>query len=186
MPQSQSIYYLTGMRGRLSEGLGKSLSDRGLVVSGRELHGDFRRLTFQEQVDAVAHDLATDHWTPHSRVVANSFGAYLFLHAQAQLTPYMGKVLLLSPIVGAFSNDQSMMGFIPPRSSKLSELAESRQYPTPVACEVHVGSEDWQSDPNAVKRLGELLGLFVTVVAGAGHALPQSYVTEVVDSWLTR
>jgi hypothetical protein len=137
-------------------------------------------------VDAIAHDLTTDHWTPHSRVIANSFGAYLFLHAQAQLPPYLGKVLLLSPIIGAFSNDGSMMGFIPPRSNKLSELAESLQYPTPLACEVHVGTEDWQSDPNAVQRLGKVLGISVTLVTGAGHALPQPYVKKVVDQWLAR
>jgi hypothetical protein len=47
-----------------------------------------------------------------------------------------------------------------------------------------VGSEDWQSSPNAVLRLGKLLGLEVSVVDGAGHSLPKTYVSKVVDEWL--
>ena len=154
MQKPQSIYYLTGMGGQLATGLGEELSRRGLVVCGRELSGDFRRLSFQERVDIVADDLKTDHWHEFSRIVANSFGAYLFLHAQAQMSPYIGKALPLSPIVGEFGDEQSMKGFIPPRSGRLRELAQSGQYPTPTTCEIHVGSEDWQSNPSAVIELG--------------------------------
>jgi uncharacterized protein len=37
-------------------------------------------------------------------VVCNSFGAYLFLRAQAGMSPFPGHLLLLSPIVGNFVN----------------------------------------------------------------------------------
>jgi hypothetical protein len=184
MQQHKSIYYLTGMGGRLSEGLGGALTSRGLTVYGRELNGEFQRLGFQEQVDAIAYDLTADHWDEHSRVIANSFGAYLFLHAQAQIPPYIGMILLLSPIVGEFNDDQSMRGFIPPRSTRLRELAESGLYPTPSRCEIHVGSRDWQSSPNAVSRFAKLLGVEISVVDGAGHSLPKTYVSKVVDEWL--
>lgn len=182
----KAVYYLTGMRGSLSEGLGQSLADRGLVVTGRELRGDFRRLRFQEQVDAVADDLRHHHWSSDGRVIANSFGAYLFLHAQAQLPPYVGRVLLLSPIVGAFSNDEAVMGFIPPRAGKLHELAEAGSFPGPTSCEIHVGTEDWQSRPQDVQRLAKSLGLRVNLVEGAGHALPREYVQAVLDQWLNQ
>lgn len=185
MQQPQSIYYLTGMGGQLTTGLGEELARRGLEVSGRELSGEFRQLGFQERIDIVAGDLQTHHWSERSRVVANSFGAYIFLHAQAQMTPYAGKVLLLSPIVGEFGNEQTKKGFIPPRSGRLSELAEAGNYPTPTRCEIHVGSDDWQSNPSAVLELGELLGLKVTVAKDAGHNLPKAYVREVLDVWLS-
>ena len=184
MQQPQSIYYLTGMGGQLATGLGEELTRRGLEVSGRELSGGFRQLGFQERIDIVAGDLQTHHWSERSRVVANSFGAYIFLHAQAQMTPYVGKVLLLSPIVGEFGNEQITKGFIPPRSGRLSELAEAGKYPTPTRCEIHVGSEDWQSNPSAILQLGNLLGLKVSVVDGAGHNLPKAYVREVLNTWL--
>jgi hypothetical protein len=184
MPAQQTIYYLTGMRGRLAEGLGGELSRRGLQVSGRELSGDFRRLTFQEQIDAVVQDLVSDHWREDASVVANSFGAYLFLHAQAQLPRYTGKVLLLSPKVGEFANEETMMGFIPPRSQRLAELIGSGQFNSPQHCEIHVGAKDWQSNPNAVSRLGDAIGASVFVVDDAGHSLPKSYVQATVDRWL--
>jgi hypothetical protein len=185
MQQPQSIYYLTGMGGQLATGLGEELTRRGLDVSGRELSGEFRQLGFQERIDIVAGDLQTHHWRERSRVVANSFGAYIFLHAQAQMTPYVGKVLLLSPIVGEFGNEQITKGFIPPRSARLHQLARSGQYPKPTRCEIHVGSDDWQSNPSAVLELGDLLGLKVTVAQGAGHNLPKAYVREVLDVWLS-
>jgi pimeloyl-ACP methyl ester carboxylesterase len=139
------------MRGRLSEGLGLELLRRGFKLSGRELSGDFLRLRFKEQVDTVMNDLAATHWSEGCRVIANSFGAYIFLHAQAQLPPYVGRVLLLSPILGSFGDHKRSIGFIPPRSDFLRNLAEKGAYPTPKACEIHVGANDWQSDPVAVK-----------------------------------
>jgi len=65
------VYYLTGMRGRLDHGLGKALSDRGLDVVGRELVGEFRSMTFQDQVDLVVADLQTHFWHPDARVIAS-------------------------------------------------------------------------------------------------------------------
>ena len=173
------------MGGQLDSGLGQALLSRRLGVAGRELVGEFRQLGFQEQVDAVASDLQDSFWSPDARVIANSFGAYLFLHAQAQLPPYPGKVILLSPIVGEFANQETEMNFIPPRSEQLLELATTGLYPAPLTCEIHVGSEDWQSNPRNVETFGSLTGLVVTVVPEAGHMLPKEYVNKLLDRWLT-
>ena len=172
------------MGGQLDSGLGQALLSRRLGVAGRELVGEFRQLGFQEQVDAVASDLQDSFWSPDARVIANSFGAYLFLHAQAQLPPYPGKVILLSPIVGEFANQETEMNFIPPRSEQLLEMAKTGLYPAPLTCEIHVGSEDWQSNPNNVETFGSLTGLVVTVVPEAGHMLPKEYVNNLLDRWI--
>ena len=76
------LYYLPGRGGHLATGLGEALAARGLAVSGRETVGDFACLSFQEQIELVAQDLKTNFWHEDSRVIANSYGAYLFLHAQ--------------------------------------------------------------------------------------------------------
>ena len=110
------IYYLPGHGGRLSTGLGQALISRGYEVIGRELHGEFKTLPFQVQIDHISEDLQGQFWEENAHVIANSFGAYLFLHAQAQLPSYPGKVLLLSPIVGDFGEEDRKMFFIPPRS----------------------------------------------------------------------
>ena len=172
------------MGGRLDSGLGQALLDKGLAVTGRELVGEFRKLAFNEQVDVVANDLKSNFWDKDARVIANSFGAYLFLHAQAKLPPYPGKVVLLSPIVGEFENQETAMNFIPPRSEQLLELAKAGSYPAPLNCEIYVGAEDWQSNPTNVELFGSLTGLKVSVVPEAGHMLPKEYVSMLLDKWL--
>lgn len=172
------------MGGRLDTGLGQALLAKRVDVTGRELVGEFRKLAFSEQVEAVANDLQGSFWSPDARVIANSFGAYLFLHAQAQLQPYPGKVILLSPIVGEFADKETEMNFIPPRSEQLLAVAKTGNYPSPLNCEIHVGSLDWQSNPDNVEMFGALTGLKVTVVPESGHMLPKEYVNNLLDQWL--
>jgi hypothetical protein len=183
--KTETVYYLPGHGGLISTGLGQALLDRGYDVTGRETVGDFKALGFQAQVQTVASDLREYFWKEDSRVIANSFGAYLFLHAQALLgEPFAGKVTLLSPIVGEFANDDEVrpMNFVPPYAEKLFELASTGKFPVPVNFEIHVGSEDWQSCPNS-KAFGEMVGIKVHVVEGAGHMLPKEYVGDLLDQW---
>ena len=114
-------------------------------------------------------------------MIANSFGGYLFLHAQAILPPYPGKVFLLSPIVGEFGDTEREMNFIPPYPEKLFNLIESKQMTAPLNAEIHTGELDWQSNPIAVKKLGDALSIPIHIVPGAGHGLPKEYVANVLD-----
>ncbi len=181
---TRSIYYLPGHGGRLGTGLGEELLNRGFEIAGRETVGEFRSLPFSEQAAIIAADLTSHYWYEEARVIANSFGAYLFLHALTQLNPYPGNVLLLSPIVGEFSTEDSRMSFIPPRSRELLALALSGIYPVPRQCEIHVGEQDWQSNPHAVVEFADYLGIKVVVVPNAGHMLGKSYVGGVLENWL--
>ncbi len=178
------IYYLPGYGGELNTGLGEELLRRGLVVSGRSTTGDFAALPFGEQVEIVTSDLKQKFWSPESRVVANSFGAYLFLHAQARIPSYVGKVLLLSPIVGDFSGDDGLRIFSPPRSGILQRLVSDGDYQAPSRCEIHVGSKDWQSEPGSVGELAGVLKIPVHIVENNGHMLDKTYVKNLLDRWL--
>jgi hypothetical protein len=164
-----AIYYLPGHGGRITNGLGQALVGRGYEVVGRETVGDFKKLDFNAQVTTIA----------------NSFGGYLLLHALSKLDPYIGKILLLSPIVGEFSSEQISMGFIPPYADRLRELASTNQYPAPMNCSFHVGSEDWQSNPQNVTVFARALGLPVTVVPNAEHQLPKDYVSSLLDDFFS-
>lgn len=146
--------------------------------------GEFRHCDFQTQADLVSDDLLGDFWNDDAHVVANSFGAYLFLHAQAQMPPYLGKVLLPSPIVGEFGNEETQMNFIPPRADKLLRLAKEGRFPVPIQCQIHVGADDWQSNPTNVSAFGSMLSIDVTIVPNAGHMLPKMYVGDLLDKWL--
>jgi len=180
----KSIYYLPGRGGRLCTGLGQFLLQRGYDVTGRATVDEFNGLSFAEQVDTVAQDISSHLRDTNSRIIANSFGAYLFLHAQIQLAPFIGKVLLLSPIVGESTNETTATSFVPPRAEQLFELASNDKYPKPLNCEMHVGSLDWQCNPENVQKLAGLINVKAFVVDGAGHILPKIYVGPLLDRWL--
>ncbi len=178
---AKDVYYLTGMGGRLIEGLGSALLARGYLLDGRELSGDFRKLDFESQINVVASDLEARHWFSDGLIIANSFGAYLFLHAQQQLPKYPGQVVLLSPIVGEFENSNTMMNFVPPRANRLFDLVSQGNFVTADRLDVYVGSDDWQSNPTNVQRLFQNTSVEVAVVANAGHSLPKEFVGQVLD-----
>lgn len=180
----ESIYYLPGRGGRLDTGLGVELINRGYSLSGRELIGDFSRLRFSDQVGCIAQDLQGWFWRDDALVIANSFGAYLFLHAQALLSPFVGRVLLLSPIVGSAADKNSKTSYRPPMAGQLEELILEGAYPTPTSCRIYVGENDWQANPESVMAFANPQGIDVTVVAGCGHMLDKNYVKSVLDDWL--
>lgn len=168
----------------MTTGLGEGLQSRGFFVTGRETVGPFKSLTLQEQIDIISAELQEHFWSPESKIVAVSYGAYLFLHAQAQMQPYPGSVLLLSPVVGQFANEEIQLGFIPPRAKRLGQLADAEAYPVPMNCTIHVGSDDWQSNPKAVTSFGTKVGIPVTIAKGLGHQLGVDYVGPLLDVWL--
>jgi hypothetical protein len=172
------------MGGELRTGLGQALLSKGLDVTGRETRGEFKDFSFTDQVQVVSEDLLNHFWTSNSFLIANSFGAYLFLHAQAKLMPYPGKVLLLSPIVGGFSDEKTGRSFSPPHEHKLLELAEAGYFPRLSQCEVHTGEDDWQSHPISVRKFFNALDVVVNIVPSRGHQLGEDYVGPLLDRWL--
>ena len=181
-----TIYYLPGYGGQLATGLGAALMERGYNVTGRETRDDFRSLPFGEQIAVIREDLRNHFWDEAAQVICNSFGAYLFLHAQSEMEPFPGRVLLLAPIVGEFTSEQTRTSFSPPRPTRLKELAEAGQFRAPATCEIHVGEEDWQSIPANVMAFGGLTGISVTVVPKVGHDLGKQYVGPLLDRWLVK
>lgn len=182
--QQQAIYYLPGRGGRLRAGLGSALLERGYDVHGRETVGEFQRLGFGDQLATVTDDLKSDFWHSDGLVLANSFGAYLFLHAQSLTSPFPGRVLLLSPILGGSSYPGGGPTFLPPYPERLMALSRSGELALPLRCEIHVGENDWQCEADRVAEFGSLTRVPVSIVPNAGHQLPKQYVSKVLDDWL--
>jgi len=179
-----TVYYLPGMGGRLNTGLGRGIHDRGYKVVGRETRGEYQKYSFQEKIDLVASDLEQHFWYEEAKVVVNSFGAYMFLHAQLQMKPYPGQVLILSPIIGGSKHDETRMRFYPPRADILVAAAGNGKMPCPLNATVHVGSEDWQSGPEGLLSFGKTIGLPVNIIDGQGHMLNVDYVGKLLDEHL--
>ena len=177
------IYYLTGRGGQLNEGLGEALLAKGYKLSGREMTGTFAQLPFQNQLDLITKDLQDSFWHKDAKVVAVSYGAYLLLHALAELAPYVGSILLLSPVLGGVTNGSTMRYFSPPRADKLMRLVEEGNFPVPNDIEIHVGGSDWQSPYQRAEQFAEAVGGECQVVSGAAHQLGEDYVSPVLDNW---
>ena len=94
------------------------------MLEGREHVGAFRHLTFEEKITLIASDLQTHHWHKGALIIANSIGAYLFLHAQSMLPAFVGKVVLLSPIIGEAFDPATNRVYVPPRAGKLQQYIE--------------------------------------------------------------
>ena len=180
----KTVYYLPGRGGQLTTGLGKGLADRDISVVGRETLGQFLKLTFQQQIDAIKSDLQDKFWHDGARLVAVSYGAYLFLHAQLSMPAFPGRILLLSPVLGGAFASSVGVGFIPPRADKLGQAVEEKQFPKLKQAEIHVGSEDWQSKPDVISLFGEAVSIPVYIVEGKGHMLGADYVSPLLDRWL--
>jgi hypothetical protein len=65
--------------------------------------------------------------------VANSFGVYLFFHAQSLIPAFPGKALLLSPIVAEFAKPDQFTHFMPPYPTRLMDLATAGKLPPPAS-----------------------------------------------------
>ena len=157
---------------------------RGFNVSGRQTIGDFRTLPFDEQDAVVATDLRNHFWHSDAQVIANSFGCYLFLHAQTQLAPFVGRVLLLSQIVGEFDHADKPMHFSPTYPTRLSQLAKEGLKSYPIDAQIHVGTKDWQSVPDNVLVFGKAVGIPVHLAEARWHMLGEDYVRPLLDVWL--
>lgn len=178
------IYYLPGRGGRLDAGLGKALLDRGFSIFGRETFGAFQKLRFTDQIELIAKDIKSEFWREDALLIANSFGAYLFLHAQTLMAPFPGKVLLLSPIIGGSAAPGNGPRFLPPFAERLLALAKTGDLRVGNHYEIHVGEFDWQSDPQRVTAFGRLLDIPVSIVPDGRHLLDKVYVSRLLDRWL--
>ena len=103
---------------------------------------------------------------------------------QLFMPPFPGRVLLLSPVLGGAFASEVGVGFIPPRADQLSQSVSRQEFPRLNQAEIHVGSEDWQSNPEVVRSFGQHVSIPVKVVEGKGHLLGVDYVGPLLDRWL--
>jgi len=77
----KKVYLLPGRGGRVDGFMGKILSDLGYEVVGHNIDKHFQTTKFSQQVAVIKDDLEALFFDHNAKVVANSYGAYLFLHA---------------------------------------------------------------------------------------------------------
>ena len=171
-----SIYYLPGLNGRRSDGLGTFLQEQCDQLAGIEVSGDLKGLIFEDQREAIRQDLLFPHWHEDGQLVANSYGAYLLLHTLIDIAPYPGNIFMLSPILGAVQTQRFF--FRPPRAKRLLQSFEERTFPVPRSLHCMVGEVDWQSEPETCITLCEAVHGRLSIVLDGSHVIDPELVRE--------
>jgi predicted alpha/beta hydrolase family esterase len=174
------LRYITGRGG---SGVGalsaylKTLDDDYDVLP---IDADFLQRDIQGQIDTVREFIRRDT----ANVVANSYGAYLLLLALIDQPPSNIRVLLLSPVLGRAISEERMLFSRPPREKTLHQAIIEQRLGMPDHLEIVTGQEDEICDPALARRIGEQLGISVSILASEGHMLEPSSVERALQRFL--
>ena len=181
---SSKIYLLPGRMGKLNGFIGTLLLNMGYDVYGREIDGVFEELRISKQVEIIQNDIKNGFWDSKSKIVASSYGAYLFLHTILDMEKFEGKVLLFSPLLGMSRIIPNRPIVRPPRGRKILEYSKNGKFPK-VDIEVHTGLDDEICDPKLAEEIfstRDNCKLFI--VDKASHRLDKGYIESVLMKFL--
>lgn len=174
------IYLLPGRTGRIDGLIGTMLLELGYSVVGHNIDDSFQKLKFSQQVEKVKNDLNNSFFDKESRVIASSYGAYLFLHAVLERGEFKGKALLFSPMLGRSRLMPNRPVVFPSRSKKILEYKKENKLPF-MDIEVHTGLEDEICDPELAKEIfEEMESSKLVLVANASHRLDKDYIKNIL------
>ena len=178
-------YLIPGRHEPLDGLLGQLIGERVGPVSGRGLDGDFARLRFGDQMARIGDDLSGRHWSAETLLVGRSYGGYLLLHALADLPPFPGRVLLLSPVLGPALSPTGRGGSRPPRADRLPRLVREGRFPRPAAMVVYTGGADPGCAPELARRIiPRIPGARLRIIPEAGHDLSADQIRAAVSEIL--
>lgn len=181
---NNTIYLLPGRGNTLSD-IGDIVTSLHYDVCGRELIPPFTSVKFSEQLEIIQKDLKAYFWSVDAKLIGHSYGGYLLLHALAELDPFPGNILLISPVLGPAMDKGRRYSSYPPRSKKIFTLAESNRFPIPRYMEIHTGSCDNGCSPDLAKKIGGLIpGVKVFIEQKQRHMLSESYVKRIISGFL--
>lgn len=182
--KSKKIYLLPGRGGRVDGFIGKILKDFSYEVEGHNLDDTFQKMRFSEQIKIIKKDLENHFSNKESKVIANSYGAYLFLHAILEMNDFQGKALLFSPMLGRSKIAENRPIVSPPRAKKLLKYKKDNNFPN-INLEVHTGVNDEICDPQLAKDIfKEIPNCKLQLIPNASHRLDGEYIKRVISDFL--
>lgn len=161
---NNKVYLIPGRDEKLSGFLGDKISHMGFDVYGREILPPFSRLQFSEQLKIIKNDLKSLFWYQNAKLVGYSYSSYLLLHSLAELEPFPGKILLLSPVLDAAMSKDKVYLSCPLRAKKLLQFTKNGEFLSPGYLELHTGLEDNGCDPDLAKRICSLISNYRLVL----------------------
>ena len=174
------LRYITGRGGSATKGLSTYLKqqadDFAALANDSELH----KLSLDEQLSVV-----TAFSSEATHLVANSYGAYLWLLTRIDAAPTDTHVLLLSPVMGRAVDPEKMLSSRPPRLRGLeSAISEGRVNP-PSSVSVRTGQDDPVCDFQTAVTQCDRLGIGdLEVLQGEGHNLSHHIAAQIIQYFL--
>ena len=179
-----SLLYITGRNGHFQCGLGEYLNSLTGNFSGISLDPVFLRQSFDEQVAVI--QTAIESSAEH-KIVANSYGGYLLMHALIGQAEVEHDILLLSPVLGKAISLESMSVSRPPGANRLLEALEQGRIAKPRHLEIHTGEVDHSCCPLLAAKFAESIPADrFELISGQGHMIDRPIVKGIIDDFITR
>ena len=181
----QRVIYITGRGGDANKGLGEYLKTLHANRIGLSVNSQFLQLDFQNQINVVS-KLIGEFDSSHTRIIANSYGAYLCLHALIDAPSYLSHFLLLSPAIGAALNEQTLAYSRMPGCQKYNFAVAEERLTKPASLAIYIGDKDDGYDP---QRFTDLCVALATgphhLVENQEHALDKVLIQKIVGQFLS-
>lgn len=177
----KEIYIIPG-RGQEIINYSVFLSELGFNISGREIYKPpFSNSSFSDQISILSNDIKQSAWYKFGVIVSFSYGSYLLLQTlMSEDDPYPGKVLLVSPVLGAMK--RSFLSSTPPRAEKLRLAMQTNIFPAPDYSEILIGQYDACLD--LAKAFSNTLNSRLLIIPDQGHRLDYDTVCKAITEFL--
>ena len=174
------LRYITGRGGSTTQGLSSYLStlvdDYQALANDTDLH----RLSVDEQINTV-----TEFCKPATHLIANSYGAYLWLLSRIDATPSDTRVLLLSPVMGRATDPEKMLSSRPPRLRGLESAISDARLVLPEQIRVVTGRDDQVcTHQTALAQCAKLGVEDLSIIEGEGHNMSHALVSKTIAEFL--
>ena len=172
------VIYITGRGGNALEGLGGYVESQADKYVGISINTLFLKQNFESQVEEIRATLLENEGFD---VVANSYGAYLLLHALIGFEGKIASIKLLSPVLGKGISKTKMFSSRPPSVKTLMNSIDDKTLNCPKKTFIYIGEEDMGFCPELTQVYSNYLGENnVFVLKGEGHNLHKQTVRSIL------
>lgn len=180
MREGLIIRYITGRGGDALGGLSAHLGTLSENFDALAIDPSFLSADFPEQVEDVREFCAEDG----AYIIANSYGAYLFLHSLIGRAPLQARALLLSPVLGRVNSEKRMLISRPPGEKRFKRAVSDGSFGLPTDTRIVTGEDDEVCDSHQAAYISSQLNIELEVLIGEGHMISPAKVALVVDAFL--
>lgn len=180
MRKGLKIRYITGRVGDALGGLSAYLATLAENFDALAVDPSFLSADFMEQVEVVREFCAEEG----AYIIANSYGAYLFLHSLIGRTPLQASALLLSPVLGRVNSERRMLISRPPGEKRFKRAVSDGSFGLPFDTRIVTGADDEVCDPRLAAYISSQLNIELEVLSGEGHLISPAKVAVAIDAFL--